>query len=65
MLFGQEHLAELSHLTTLGGWMHYRLTGVNAVGAGEASGMFPIDSATRTYNAVMAEKWTAFCRITA
>lgn len=35
------------------------LTGVNAVGAGEASGMFPIDSAALGYAAEMLEKFSA------
>lgn len=33
------------------------LTGVNAVGIGEASGMFPVDSSTMDYEAVMVEKF--------
>ena len=38
--------SKLAHITTLAGYFHYMLTGVNAVGIGEASGMFPIDSET-------------------
>ena len=38
----------MAHITTLAGYIHYQLTGVNAVGIGEASGMFPIDSAALT-----------------
>ena len=33
------------------------LTGVNAVGIGEASGMFPVDSSTMDYDAIMVEKF--------
>jgi sugar (pentulose or hexulose) kinase len=33
------------------------LTGVNAIGIGEASGMFPINSETKTYDADMLEKF--------
>lgn len=40
----EEHLGELSHITTLSGYMHYLLTGENNLGIGDASGMFPIAS---------------------
>lgn len=39
--------------------MHYRLTGVNAIGIGEASGMFPIDSRTGWYDEEMLFKFEA------
>ena len=38
------------------------LTGVNAIGVGEASGMFPIDSAVNDYDAVMMEKFRALMK---
>lgn len=53
----QEHLKDIEHLTTLAGYIHYRLTGENVLGIGEASGMFPVDSNTLTYNSVMADKF--------
>lgn len=40
------HVKELAHLTTLAGYIHWKLTGRHAVGVGEAAGMFPIDSET-------------------
>lgn len=42
MLNSEEHIPQISYITTLAGYVHYRLTGVRAVGVGEASGMFPI-----------------------
>lgn len=57
ILESQEHLKDIKHLTTLAGYIHYRLTGKNVLGVGEASGMFPIDSNTLTYNGTMAEKF--------
>ena len=57
VLNGEEHVSRLAHITTLAGYVHYMLTGVNAVGVGEASGMFPIDSGTLTYDAAMLEKF--------
>ena len=55
ILNGEEHVSRVAHLTTLAGYLHYLLTGVNAVGIGEASGMFPIDSAALDYDARMLE----------
>ena len=49
----EEHISRVAHITTLAGYVHYILTGVNAIGIGEASGMFPIDSNTQDYNASM------------
>ena len=53
----QEHLPKIAHLTTLAGYVHYLLTGERVLGVGEASGMFPIDSATGAYNADMLKKF--------
>lgn len=55
VLNGEAHLAQLSHLTTLAGCVHWKLTGEKVLGVGEASGMFPIDSDTNTYDAGMME----------
>ncbi len=46
----EPHIREISHLTTLAGYVHWKLTGQKVLGVGEASGMFPIDSQTNTYN---------------
>ncbi|MCI8400156.1 MAG: ATPase [Oscillibacter sp.] len=54
----EEHIFSIAHITTLAGYVHYMLTGVNAVGVGEASGMFPIDSNTLDYDAGMLEKFS-------
>lgn len=53
VLNGEEHISEIAHITTLAGYIHYMLTGVNAVGIGEASGIFPIDSETLSYDKTM------------
>ena len=49
----EPHVPQIAHITTLAGYVHYMLTGVNALGIGEASGMFPIDSATNNYDETM------------
>ncbi|MBR6502876.1 MAG: ATPase [Clostridia bacterium] len=56
VLNGEEHINKIAHITTLAGYMHYLLTGVNAVGIGEASGIFPIDSENLCYNKDMISK---------
>lgn len=53
----EEHVDKIAHITTLAGYVHYMLTGVNAVGIGEASGIFPIDSDTVAYDAAMMKKF--------
>lgn len=57
ILNGEEHLPRLSHITTLSGYIHYMLTGVNAVGICEASGIFPIDPQKNCYDEAMVEKF--------
>ena len=59
VLNGEEHVSRIAHITTLAGYVHYMLTGVNAVGVGEASGMFPIDSQALDYDRAMVEKFDA------
>ena len=55
----EKHIGQIAHITTLAGYVHYMLTGVNAVGVGEASGMFPIDSDALDYDAAMMAKFDA------
>ncbi len=57
VLNGEDHVPQIAHITTLAGYVHYMLTGVNAVGVGEASGIFPIDSDTLQYDGDMLEKF--------
>lgn len=53
----EEHISEIAHITTLAGYIHFMLTGVNAVGIGEASGIFPIDSENLCYDEEMMQKF--------
>lgn len=53
VLDGEPHLERLDFLTTLSGYVHWRLTGRKVLGVGDASGMFPVDPATRDYDARM------------
>lgn len=53
ILNGEEHVANISFQTTLAGYIHWKLTGEKVLGVGEASGVFPIDIRTKSYNAAM------------
>ena len=57
ILSKEAHVPQIAHITTLAGYVHYMLTGVNAVGIGEASGIFPIDSEKRCYDEAMVAKF--------
>ena len=45
------------HVSTLSGYIHWKLTGKRVIGIGDASGMFPIDSETHDYDEGMMEKF--------
>src|SRR5512139_2091583 len=51
----EPHIKDISHLTTLAGYVHGKLTGQKVLGVGEASGMFPIDSKTNDYDVRMIQ----------
>lgn len=53
ILDAEPHVASIKHLTTLAGYAHFHLCGEWVLSVGDASGMFPIDSATMTYDAAM------------
>lgn len=57
ILNGEPHVADIAHITTLAGYVHYRLSGVNALGIGDASGMFPIGSDCSNYDQAMLDKF--------
>ncbi len=53
ILNGEEHVKDIDYITTLEGYIHWKLTGKKVLGIGENSGMFPIDSDTKYYNKKM------------
>ena len=59
VLEDQPHLPRLAHLTTLAGYVHWRLTGVRVVGVGDASGMFPVDGAEADWDAARLDAFDA------
>ena len=57
ILNGEEHVKDIAYLTTLAGYVHWKLTGKKVLGIGEASGMFPVDPKTKQYDKVMLKKF--------
>lgn len=55
ILNGEEHVKDIAYLTTLAGYVHWKLTGRKVLGIGEAAGMLPIDAQTKQYNASMID----------
>ena len=50
ILNNEEHVANVAFFTTLAGFIHWKLSGQKVLGVGDASGMFPIDTAAKNYN---------------
>lgn len=51
----EEHVPRIAHITTLAGYVHWKLTGERNIGIGDASGMFPVDPDTDHYDTGMLE----------
>ncbi len=50
ILNGEEHVSQVRYITTLAGYVHWKLTGIMAIGSNEASGMFPVDISTGDFD---------------
>ncbi|MDE7260922.1 MAG: FGGY-family carbohydrate kinase [Oscillospiraceae bacterium] len=57
ILNGESHVNEIAFLTTLSGYVHWKLTGRKVLGVGDAAGMFPIDSETNSFHSDMLEQF--------
>ncbi len=57
ILNGEPHVSDITYMTTLAGYVHWKLTGQKVMGVGEASGMFPIDVAKKDYDEAMLKKF--------
>ncbi len=53
----EAHIRDIAFFTTLAGYVHWKLTGEKVLGVGDASGMFPIDIKTATFDRGMVEKF--------
>ncbi|NLM13984.1 MAG: FGGY-family carbohydrate kinase [Epulopiscium sp.] len=57
ILNNEEHISDISFMTTLAGYIHWKLTGQKVLGIGDASGMFPIDLNTKDFNQTMIHQF--------
>lgn len=57
ILDDMEHVKDIHFMTTLAGYVHWKLTGEKVLGVDDAAGMFPIDPETKTYYADMLKKF--------
>jgi sugar (pentulose or hexulose) kinase len=55
----EAHVKDIAFLTTLSGYVHWKLSGEKVLGLGDASGVFPIDSPVNNYNSRMLEQFEA------
>ncbi len=53
----EPHVRDIAFQTTLEGYVHWLLTGEKVIGVGEASGMFPVDPATKRFDEKMLKQF--------
>ena len=58
ILDDEPHVDSVRFLTTLAGYVHWQLTGERVVGVGEASGMFPIETASGQFHPKMLHQFS-------
>lgn len=57
ILNGEEHVKDVRFITTLSGYVHWKLSGKKVLGIGDAVGMMPIDPVTKNYNQRMFDQF--------
>ncbi len=55
ILNNEKHINDIDYLTTLSGYIHWKLTGEKVMGIGEASGMFPIHLESKSFDQGMMD----------
>ncbi|MDF7640558.1 FGGY-family carbohydrate kinase [Bifidobacterium sp. ESL0784] len=55
----EDHVPSVAFFTTLAGYVHWKLTGRKVLGIDDASGMFPIDPETHSWNKRMLAQFSA------
>lgn len=58
----EEHVARIHYMTTLAGYIHWKMTSEKVLGIGDAAGMFPIDSTTNQYDTTMLNTFDELVR---
>ncbi len=57
VISGESHVKDIAFVTTLAGYIHWKLSGEKVLGVGEASGMFPIDSEICSFDERMLDQF--------
>ncbi|RSX53466.1 ATPase [Bifidobacterium goeldii] len=65
ILNNEEHVSKVAYITTLAGYVHWKLTGKKVIGVGDASGMFPIDPETHTWEQGLLDQFAAIPEVAA
>lgn len=65
VLNNEEHISKVAFFTTLAGYVHWKLTGKKVLGVGDASGMFPIDPTTHTWETEFIQQFNALPEVAA
>ncbi|ABJ64809.1 xylulokinase [Levilactobacillus brevis] len=59
VLNDEDHVAKVDFITTLAGYVTWKLSGEKVLGVGDASGVFPIDEKTGSYDQAMLDKFSS------
>ena len=57
----EEHVKDIAFITTLAGYVHWKITGEKVIGIGDASGMFPVKD--NNWNSDYIDKFESFTGI--
>lgn len=63
ILDAEEHVNKIQFMTTLAGYVHWKLTGEKVIGIGDASGMFPIDYDKKDYDENKIESFEKLSKV--
>lgn len=59
----EDHVKDINFITTLDGYVTWKLSGNKVTGIGDASGMFPIDEQTKTYDQKMLQQFASLTEV--
>ena len=59
ILNGEKHVKDIDFITSLAGYVHFKLTGEKVAGIGDASGIFPVNAEKFNYNETMVADFNA------
>ncbi len=63
ILNDEDHVKYIDFITTLAGYVTWKLSGEKVLGIGDASGAFPIDESTGSYSAEMIDKFSKLDKV--